>query len=310
MIKSKIQIALIILSVFAMINVLFVPMYDVWGGLYGSGDVDNFIDVIDYISRGKNSLWVVQITMHIFVPTAFMLFFSFVYVKGLFISSTIVGIIAWFRIILDYVNQYGEKELFKTSYGNVCIGTWVAIAFFVVNLILGLCDLGRKKQPVTATNTVNQPIKTVQSNDGSSNAPIGQNNLQSASSERNVALIENALKKPHSTEDRIKLLKAAGDAYFNGYFSAPQDYVKAAEFYKEGAELGNLSCLHDMGLSYILAYWGKDKVLFSHGVVKVAESYKKGFPQAKETLQYLLDNNMFPDCKTTDELVEYIFSIQ
>ncbi|MBQ3004754.1 MAG: hypothetical protein IJD88_02370, partial [Clostridia bacterium] len=78
---------LIVFSVLSLLNVMFVPFFDVWGGLF-PGDVDdNFFDVIEGVLTDGDAweYWVVQLTMFVFIPTVFMLFSALCRKRGLFI---------------------------------------------------------------------------------------------------------------------------------------------------------------------------------------------------------------------------------
>lgn len=124
----------------------------------------------------------------------------------------------------------------------------------------------------------------------------------SSNKEPDIALIEQALQKPHSNDDRICLLKVAGDAYAQGLFKAEKDEKKAASYYKEAADLGSLECQCEYGRMLITNEDGDD-MLFSVGVMKVCDCYKKGYTPAKEVLQTLLELDVFPNCKTVDDIL-------
>lgn len=126
--------------------------------------------------------------------------------------------------------------------------------------------------------------------------------------ELTIEAVENALLKSHKPEDRILLLKVAGDAYASGNIGAPKDSKKAIDKYKEAADLGSAECEHAMGATYIYEYWGlpgNDAELnFSLGVMYVCQSYKKGYVPAGDTLQYLIDSKVFPQCRTIEDLLD------
>ena len=132
---------LIMLSVFALLNVMFVPIFDVWGGLFPS-DVDrSFIDVIEIVFEDADdwSLWVVQLTMSIFVPTIFMFIMSLIGNRGLFITSNVIGIVLWFKQIIDYgMEDDGFEDLFDFEDGSISIGTWIAIGIFIISFFVAL----------------------------------------------------------------------------------------------------------------------------------------------------------------------------
>lgn len=128
--------------------------------------------------------------------------------------------------------------------------------------------------------------------------------------ELTIEAVENALLKNHKSEDRIVLLKVAGDAYSSGDIGAPKDSKKAIEKYKEAVDLGSAECEHSMGVIYIDEYWGKPgddaEFKFSLGVMHICQSYKRGYVPAGDTLQYLIDSKIFPRCKTIQDLLDLI----
>lgn len=148
--------------------------------------------------------------------------------------------------------------------------------------------------------------KRDKSNKKNSTQPIvsGENvNMQQPEKKLTIEAVERALQKAHKTEDKILLLKVAGDAYSTGDIGANKDHEKAIKFYQMAEDLGSVECQHCCGVEYISAYFGEDQMLFSLGVAKVCDSYKKGFEPARDTLQYLIDSDIFPSCKTVQDLM-------
>ena len=125
--------------------------------------------------------------------------------------------------------------------------------------------------------------------------------------ELTIEAVENALLKDHKVEDRITLLKVAGDAYASGDIGAPKDAQKAIAKYREAADLGSAECKHQMGVTYIYEYWGEPgddaEFNFSLGVMYVCQSYKDGYVPAGDTLQFLLDKRVFPSCNSIQDLL-------
>lgn len=153
--SKSIRLVLITLSIFSILNVMFVPLFDVWGGLFPSSPDDNFFEVVEMLFKDADhnwSLWVVQITVSIFVPCIFMLIFSLLGKRKLFIASTVIGILLWLRIIIQFISQNGASEVFDFDDGCISIGTWVAIIFFIVSFFVAISS--KKK----AENVVNQSL--------------------------------------------------------------------------------------------------------------------------------------------------------
>lgn len=133
--KKSRQPALIVLSVVALLNVIVVPVFDVWGGLFAKNATKfTFFHVIESIAKDPDNwnLWVVQITLSILLPSIFMLIFSLVGTRKLFITSTIVGIVLWFRIIVQFISQKGVSYVFDFDDCSISIGTWIAIILYII----------------------------------------------------------------------------------------------------------------------------------------------------------------------------------
>lgn len=152
--SKSVKTTLIILSTFALLNVMFVPIFDVWGGLFPSEVDDNFFDVIKMIFKEGGDAWrhwVVLFTITIFVPSLMMFVASLTGSKGFFVTVNIIGIVLWIRQIVDYGTDNDFDSSFDFEDGNVSIGTWIALGIFVISLIIALS--GRR----SVTNTVQQP---------------------------------------------------------------------------------------------------------------------------------------------------------
>lgn len=144
----------------------------------------------------------------------------------------------------------------------------------------------------------------------SQNQQMKQDNKENVSGKKKeltIMAVENAILKTEKAEDKIKLLKVAGDAYASGNFGAPQDYKKAIEKYKAATDLGSAECQHSLGTTYVMEAFdaeGEDAdLLFSLGLTHVCWSYKKGYTPAKDTLQYFIDKGVFPNCNTVEDLL-------
>jgi len=113
--RKEIQPVLIIFSILALLNVMFVPIFDVWGGLIPS-DVDTtFFEVIEAVFEDEDCWrhWVVIFTMSIFIPSLFMFIAALCGSRGFFITSNVIGIIIWFKQIIDYgMEDDGFSDMF------------------------------------------------------------------------------------------------------------------------------------------------------------------------------------------------------
>lgn len=164
--NKSVRLVLITLSVFALLNAMFVPIFDVWGGLFPSDVDDNFFEVIEMIFKDGGDAWdywVVQFTITIFVPSLMMFVASLSGRKRFFVTVNIIGILMWILQIILYVIDNGlEDDPFDFEDGNVSIGTWIALVIFVISLIIALSS--RKSIPNTAhqPQTYQPPLETSQ----------------------------------------------------------------------------------------------------------------------------------------------------
>ncbi len=164
--NKSVRLVLITLSVFALLNAMFVPIFDVWGGLFPSDVDDKFFEVIEMIFKDGGDAWdywVVQFTITIFVPSLMMFVASLSGRKRFFVTVNIIGILLWIMQIIHYVIDNGlEDDPFDFEDGNVSIGTWIAIVIFVISLIIALSS--RKSIPNIAhqPQTYQPPLETSQ----------------------------------------------------------------------------------------------------------------------------------------------------
>ena len=132
---------LIIISVFALLNVMFMPIFDAFGGFLPDDARVNFFDVIDMIREDSDAwdLWVVQFTMCIFIPSVLMLIMALVESKQGFMLSCAAGMLWCTGEIIAYIDQYAEiyedfGDIFELIGDHICIGTWIGFAIFAVSL--------------------------------------------------------------------------------------------------------------------------------------------------------------------------------
>ncbi len=125
----------IIISILALANIVCVPVFDVWGGLFPKDVEDNFFEVMEYVFEGEFDYWVVVFTLSILIPSLFMLFFSFSESAALFKVSAGAGVLALGYTLVRFVGQYEIDYLFDFEDGNISIGTWISLALFIIALI-------------------------------------------------------------------------------------------------------------------------------------------------------------------------------
>lgn len=166
--NKRIQPVLVITSVFALLNVMIMPIFETWSGLFPEDREFMFLDVIEAFFKGYYyyrswtawEMWVVQLTVFIFFPSLIMLFSALFKNRILFIISSLSGIILEGKVLIDYAIQNDLDELFDFDDGNISIGTWIALSVFIFAFIVTLCNKTVKYPMVTNENSDSVNIVT------------------------------------------------------------------------------------------------------------------------------------------------------
>ena len=137
--NASVRVKSIVFSVLSLLNVMFVPFFDVWGGLFPSDVDNNFFDVFEGVLTTADAweYWVVHMTMSVFVPTVVMFFAALLNKRKLFLVSNAVGIILWFIQIIGYgLEDDGFSSMFDFDDSSIAIGIWIAIIIFFVSFLI------------------------------------------------------------------------------------------------------------------------------------------------------------------------------
>lgn len=124
----------IIVSLLAMLNVIFSPIYDVWGGLFPGKPDSNFWDVVS--GNCESDRWVFVLTLTIAIPSVFMFIFSLTQKRVLAKVCGWFGIAGVGYMIINYINQFEFSGLFDFKDGNLCFGFWIGLILFVVMIFM------------------------------------------------------------------------------------------------------------------------------------------------------------------------------
>ncbi len=145
--RKKNRIGYILISVLALVNVISVPFYEVWGGLIPHNPKNNFVSVIKLFLEDPASieLWAVKLTICVFVPSLIMFIFALFGNRILFVTADILGVIFWSAALYDYTaNHFNDNNLFNINNTSISIGYWVAIIIYILALIVGFAPNGYK----------------------------------------------------------------------------------------------------------------------------------------------------------------------
>ncbi len=140
------RIFFIIISVLILSSVLFLPMYSQGGGILVWRSEYNFARVIGdlLMEEGTLSLWVVHMTLGVFLPAVVMLACAFTRMRWLYSLFNTLGILIWFFNFSRYAFQKGLVALFDIYTTDISIGSWLAIFFFLISALVLLCTKKRK----------------------------------------------------------------------------------------------------------------------------------------------------------------------
>jgi len=128
--QRSVRVPQVVVSVLAVLNVMFVPIFDVWGGLFPSNPDNNFWDVIS--GNCESNEWVFIFTLAILIPSGLMLLFSILKTKVLARIAGFGGVICLIALIVRFVSEYEVSYLFDFDDGNLCIGLWIGLLLFVI----------------------------------------------------------------------------------------------------------------------------------------------------------------------------------
>lgn len=154
------RVKYIILSVLSLLNIVFIPSFDIWSGLFPSDYENTFFDAVEDIFTDSDAIhyWSVIIVLSVFIPSILMLVSAVFNKKVLFTLSSALGILLWLRIAVSYIKQYDIEELFDFGGGSLSIGFWLAIILFIAAFIIGVTS--KKVSPVPPINNRNFAVET------------------------------------------------------------------------------------------------------------------------------------------------------
>ena len=124
---------LIALSAGILFVVMFVPMFDVWGGLFPKGADYTFFDVVRYLFEGTDfDMWVEIFAWSAFVPAVALLISSMAKGRVMAILSSASGGGLLLYNLFRFISQNDTSDVFHFGDCSICIGFWIALALFAV----------------------------------------------------------------------------------------------------------------------------------------------------------------------------------
>lgn len=125
--------ALIVISVLCLLNVFFLPIFEIFGGLFPD-DTTSFVEVLEAAFEDGDA-WdyrVVRFTMFIFLPSVFLLIGALSGSKGSCVLASGAGIVLWFINMIDLISDTDIELVMDFDSTPVSIGSWIAVVLFFV----------------------------------------------------------------------------------------------------------------------------------------------------------------------------------
>lgn len=140
----------ITLSILSLLNIVFVPTFDIWSGLFPSDYENTFFGAIRDLFTDSDAIyyWSVVIVLSVFLPCLLMIISAVLDNKVFYSVSSGLGIILWFRTAVSYIKQYGIADFFDFDDGSLSIGFWIALILFVIAFTIGITSKKTVKNKV------------------------------------------------------------------------------------------------------------------------------------------------------------------
>jgi len=135
--------ALTVLSIVLLLNVFFVPMFSVWGGLSARWADQSFMTALGNLGAGRG-YWHDIFIWSAFVPGVVLFISSLAKTKVMAIISSLGGVGLLFINLTRHVGQVGSNAL-NPDDGNIAIGFWIALILFAMCFF---CSIAVKKNAV------------------------------------------------------------------------------------------------------------------------------------------------------------------
>lgn len=145
----------IITSLLALANVILAPMHSEGGGMLTDSAEYCFVRTVGDILMEQSalSLWVVQMTLGVFIPSVVMLASAITRMRSIFFFADTAGIAIWFVNFFRYLKVQSIPEIFDVFTTDVAIGSWLALFIFLINALVLICSkksrVREKSEPVT-----------------------------------------------------------------------------------------------------------------------------------------------------------------
>ncbi len=158
--SKKKRLSLIVISLLGLLDVMFLPVFSVFGGLFPGEVQVPFLEVFDLIfnEQGAFELWVVRFTAAILISFFMLLIAALFSGKLTFIITDALCIVLITVQIIQYSAQTKEiHNLFDFEKTSLSVGTWVAILFYISAIFIVLY-----KKSENAETTVNPSASDVE----------------------------------------------------------------------------------------------------------------------------------------------------
>ena len=139
--SKKRRLILIAISLVGLLDVMFLPVFSVFGGLFPGTVQVPFFEVFDLIfnEQGAFELWVVRFTVAILISFLLLLISALFTGKFTFIITNALCIVLLSVQIIQYSSQTKEiHSLFDFEKTSLSVGTWLAMLLYFAAMFIVL----------------------------------------------------------------------------------------------------------------------------------------------------------------------------
>lgn len=135
-----------ILSITLLLCSLFVPMFDVLGGIIPSEYAWSISETFEAIAdEGISAMEYYGVQLHLctWILGGILCLGSFVEKKKIIATSSVIGMLLLIMIVVNNMNQYSDSLYYLMNFddGNYTIGYWIVLGVFIACSIISLMPI-------------------------------------------------------------------------------------------------------------------------------------------------------------------------
>ncbi len=271
-VKSKASYTLlIILSICILLTVMFIPMFDVWGGLFPDGVEVTFGDVVSNLFYGTDfGMWAEIFSWSAFVPAVVLLISALAKGKVMSILASLSGSGLLIFNLLRFISQCEAESVFDFDDCSVSIGFWIALLLFIICFFYSIRI--KKKD------------------------------------ERHISKLEKFIRTANPNHPGLTTaLLLAGEAYMKGLYYAPVNVERALDYYGKAAERGDMRAYYSLAGYYLFDAKCEDdtdrELNPGIGLMYLVKAHLGGFQPATDMINSMIADGLIKDATCVEDLV-------